>query len=92
MLREQLDARIDLSGADLGGADLRGAHLWGVNLRGVNLWAVNLTGVNLRGADLEYIQGWKEILDFTETDISAVKGLSKEQIYFALRHGAKNTP
>ena len=34
----------------------------------------------------------QEVLDFTETDISAVRGLSKEQIDFALGKGAKETP
>jgi hypothetical protein len=86
----------DLGGADLGGADLAGADLGGADLEGANLGRVSLRGANLRranlgGANLEHIEGWKEVHDFTDTDISAVRGLSKKQIDFAVLKGAKKT-
>ncbi|GAG15638.1 unnamed protein product, partial [marine sediment metagenome] len=84
--------RAYLEGADLEGADLRRANLEGADLRRANLEGADLRRANLEGADLKYIRGWKEVLDFTGTDISEVSGLSKEQINSAVQKGAKETP
>lgn len=84
--------RANLEGADLRSAYLRSANLEGADLARANLARANLAGANLRRAYLRSIQGWWEVIDFTQTDISAVKGLSREQIDFAVRKGAKKTP
>ncbi len=97
----------DLGGANLRRANLRKALLFGANLRGAILWRANLWRAGLReanlseanlwqanlfGADLKYIQGWEEVLDFTDTDINTARGLSRKQIDFALQNGAKKAP
>lgn len=81
--------RARLRGADLRGANLEGTDLRRTNLRRAKLEGADLRGANLRGADLEFVQGWKGVLDFTETYISAARGLSKKKIDFALENGAK---
>ena len=45
-------ARADLSGANLAGADLSGANLARADLSGANLAGADLSGANLAGADL----------------------------------------
>ena len=66
----------DLSEANLSGADLSRA-LKGANLKGANLKGANLKGAKLKGAKLQ------------DTDLSAAKGLTQEQVDSA--EGNENT-
>jgi uncharacterized protein YjbI with pentapeptide repeats len=47
-----IEAKVNLSWANLSGANLSGANLSWANLSGANLSGANLSGANLSGADL----------------------------------------
>ncbi len=93
----------NLSGTNLLGASLSDAYLERANLSGTEMWEANLSGAvlryanlsgadlwnaNLSGTDLEFINGFREVKNFTETDLRGMKHLSREDREYARYKGA----
>lgn len=93
----------NLSGTNLLGASLSDAYLERANLSGAKMWKANLSGAilcyanlsgadlwnaNLSGTDLEFINGFREVKNFTETDMRGMKHLSREDREYARSKGA----
>lgn len=82
----------NLSYARLRGANLSEADLSETNLMGTNLSETDLRRANLEGADLTGVENWERVKDFTGTNLYHVRGLTKEQLNYALERGAVQKP
>lgn len=78
----------NLSSALLVWADLSGAKLKGANLSNASLNISNLADADLEGAILQGVHGFRDVNNFSNTNLKGVKGLFKEDLEYAKSKGA----
>ena len=78
----------EFRGANLHRADLSGANLAWADLQNANLSQANLSGANLLGTSMIWVKQFKDIKNFSKANLTAVRGLSREDMQYAKDRGA----